>query len=195
MAQMGFYVDMNHCSGCRCCQVACKDKNDVSVGAFFREVFDFEGDAFPDTWAASLSLGCNHCETPQCAKNCPVAALAKQEDSGLVIQNREMCIGCGKCIVSCPYGAPSYDAEKDTVGKCDGCITLLEAHEAPACVAACSTRCLKFGELQALLLQFPDVRLTKDLTCLPQSSLTNPSLLIVPKKEMIVAETTVEQIL
>lgn len=184
MGQKGFYVDMNQCSGCRCCQVACKETKDLPVGVFFRRVHDFEGGVFPDVWAASLSLGCNHCDDPQCAKNCPVAAQEKQMDTGLVVQNTEMCIGCGKCVVSCPYEAPAYNPLNDTVRKCDGCIDLVREGGAPACVAACSTRCLKFGEVDDLRALYGDRSLVSDLTCLPDSSISHPNLLIVPKKEL-----------
>lgn len=185
MTQLGFYIDTNSCSGCRCCQVACKDRNDLPVGVFFRKVSDYEGGVFPNTWAASLSLACNHCECPQCAKNCPVAAITKCEDTGLVIQDREMCIGCGKCVLACPYGAPAYDPLRDVMEKCDGCLAMVEEGKLPACVATCSTRCLRFGDIEELAEIFADERLTKDLSFLSDSSITNPSILILPKAEMV----------
>ena len=120
MGQKAFFFDMTRCSGCRCCQVACKEAHDLPVGVFYRRVHEFEGGTFPHVWAASLSLGCNHCDDPQCVKNCPVAAQTKQADTGLVLQDTEMCIGCKKCMAACPYGAPSYNPVDDTVRKCDG---------------------------------------------------------------------------
>ena len=87
MGQLGFYFDMTRCTGCRCCQIACKDKNDLPVGTLFREVSDFEGGVFPQVWAASLSMACNHCMEPQCAQNCPVAAYSKDPETGLVLQD------------------------------------------------------------------------------------------------------------
>lgn len=185
MGQKAFYVNMNECSGCRCCQVACKDTKNLPVGAFFREVHDFEGGEFPRTWAASLSLGCNHCSDPQCAKNCPVAAQKKQSDTGLVVQDRTMCIGCGKCIVSCPYEAPAFIEERDTVEKCDGCVELVRQGKSPACVAACSTRCLRFGDADELGTRYADFQLVSDLNGLPDSAITKPNLFIVPKAEML----------
>ncbi|MDR1013603.1 MAG: 4Fe-4S binding protein [Coriobacteriales bacterium] len=185
MAQLGFFIDATQCSGCKTCQIACKDKNNLPVGTLFREVLDFEGGVFPYVWAASLSLACNHCTAPQCVPNCPVAAITKDEDVGLVLQDRTMCIGCERCVDMCPYHAPAYMPDKMIVGKCDGCFDLVAKGQAPACVAACSTRALQFGELRELRSRFGDPALTGDVEGLPSSSLTTPSLLIKARKEML----------
>ena len=100
MEQKAFYQNMNECTGCRCCQVACKDKNDLEVGFLFRKVTDFEGNAFPDVWSASLSMGCNHCDSPACVANCPQGALYKEEKHGFVLQDHDLCIGCQTCVNS-----------------------------------------------------------------------------------------------
>lgn len=182
MGQLGFLINTTQCTGCRCCQVACKDINDLPVAVFYRQVFDFEGGQFPDVWAASLSLGCNHCDDPQCALNCPVAAPKKDPDTGLVIQDTDMCIGCGKCILSCPYEAPAYDPLLDVVRKCDACTR----HESfPACVNACSTRSLRFGEIESLEEEFSDHALTNSVSVLPDPSITHPNLLIIAKNELV----------
>lgn len=184
MGQLGFYFDMTRCTGCRCCQMACKDKNDLPVGVFYRKVTDFEGGLFPDVWAASFSMGCNHCEDPQCGKSCPVAAQRKDPDTGLVLQDKDMCIACKKCTLSCPYGAPVYDSESDTVRKCDGCIDWLRNGMQPACVGACSTRALQFGDMEELKERFSGRAPVSDARGFPDSALTHPSVLIVPKEEM-----------
>lgn len=184
MGQLGFYFDMTRCTGCRCCQVACKDKNDLPVGVFFRRVVDFEGGEFPDVWAASLSMSCNHCADPQCAKNCPVAAYSKDPQTGLVLQDTEMCIGCKKCTMSCPYEAPAYNPVDDTVRKCNGCIDWLAHGMQPACVAACSTRALQFGDIDELRERHGARGLTCVTRGLADPELTGPNLLVAPKDEM-----------
>ena len=184
MNQKAFIQDVTECTGCRCCQMACKDKSDLPVGIFYRRVHDFEGGTFPSVWAASLSLGCNHCADPQCSKNCPVAAYRKDAETGLVIQDTEMCIGCQKCTLSCPYGAPVYDKESDTVRKCNGCIDWLDWGMQPACVGACSTRALLFGDVEELRKDHSNQVLTSDIRGLPSSDISHPNTLVIPKKEM-----------
>jgi anaerobic dimethyl sulfoxide reductase subunit B (iron-sulfur subunit) len=191
MTQLGFYFDMTRCSGCRCCQTACKDVKDLETGVLFRHVDDYDGGTFPDVWAASLSLACNHCEQPQCIAVCPVVAISKDEGTGLVIQDQKMCIICERCVRHCPYEAPKYVPSLMLVGKCDGCIDFVARGEPPACVAACSTRCLRFGELDELRQTYGElggVALTSDLAVLPDSSETRPSLLIATKPQMLATQ-------
>jgi anaerobic dimethyl sulfoxide reductase subunit B (iron-sulfur subunit) len=181
MGQMGFYFDMTRCTGCRCCQVACKDVNNLEPGVLFRHVTDYEGGTYPQLWAASLSMGCNHCSTPACVPNCPVAAITKDDDTGLVVQDRSMCIGCERCIDFCPYSAPAYIPDDKVTGKCDGCIDLVRAGSVPSCVAACSTRALRFGDLSTLQQTYgAGQNLTSDLTVIANSGETGPSILINP---------------
>jgi anaerobic dimethyl sulfoxide reductase subunit B (iron-sulfur subunit) len=151
----------------------------------FRKVLDFEGGVFPFVWAASFSIGCNHCSAPQCLPNCPVAAIRKDEETGLVLQDPTMCIGCERCVTLCPYHAPAYIPEKMIVGKCDACISFLARGEDPACVAACSTRALRFGELDSLRERFGGDGLVSTFTGIPSDELTEPSLLIRAKQEML----------
>lgn len=184
MSQKGFYFDMTSCTGCKCCQVACKDVNDLPVGRFFRRARDFEGGVFPHMWAATLSMGCNHCNDAPCVRNCPTRALHKDQETGLVIQDHEACIGCQMCVWSCPYGAPSYNEEEGRVGKCDGCKEkFLDEGMQPACVGACSTRALKFGDIDELRKLYGSES-TSDLAVLPSSDMTHPNFIIKPKEEM-----------
>ena len=184
MEQKAFFQNMNECTGCRCCQVACKDKNDLEVGFLFRKVTDFEGSAFPDVWSASLSMGCNHCDSPACVANCPQGALYKEEKHGFVLQDHDLCIGCQTCVNSCPYGAPVYFPEENKTRKCDGCIALTSAGFQPACVAACSTRALRFGDVEQWDTSELAPLITSDLVCLPDSSITHPNVRILPKDEI-----------
>ncbi len=184
MGQYGFYINMDECAACHCCQIACKDKNDLEVGFNFRTVTEYEGGTFPTMWAASLSLACNHCAVPACMGVCPVDAIVKSSENGLVVIDKEVCIGCQSCVGACPYHAPVFFPDDNVASKCDGCRSLLAEGGQPACVAACATRCLDFGNLDELKKKYADRELVSDLSVLVSSSMTGPSLLITPKKEL-----------
>ncbi|AKN31984.1 4Fe-4S ferredoxin [Clostridium carboxidivorans P7] len=179
MGQKGFFFNMELCIACKACQIACKDKNDLDVGILFREVKEYEGGKFPNPWLYFISMACNHCANPACVKACPTGACNKRKEDGIVVINKEKCVGCRKCVKACPYGQPKYlGSEVKKSGKCDMCIDLLEKGEEPACVSACATRALQAGELQDLK-KYNGVSEVKGL---PSSKITNPSLVIKPKK-------------
>jgi len=179
MGQKGFYYNNTSCIGCRTCQVACKDKNDLDVGIFFRRVRTFEVGAYPETKAYHYSSACNHCSDPKCVKGCPTGAMHFGED-GTVQPDADICIGCRYCTWNCPYGAPQYIEGKGTVSKCNSCIDLREEGGSPACVDACVMRCLKFGDLDELEAEYGP-GLVQELPILPSADITQPSLLISPK--------------
>lgn len=118
------------------------------MGITYRIVQKFEGGKFPTPWMYNLSLACNHCANPRCVKNCPSGALSKREKDGIVLLNKEKCLGCQSCVRFCPYGAPRYFAEERKAGKCDFCVDYLDNLEEPACVAACPMRALRFGPIK-----------------------------------------------
>ncbi|MGE4272368.1 MAG: DMSO/selenate family reductase complex B subunit [Desulfitobacterium sp.] len=179
MAQKGFYYDQTACIGCKVCQVACKDKNDLKVGPRYRRVYDMETGKYPNPRRAHFSISCNHCDNPKCVENCPTGALSKGSEDGLVLHDREKCIGCRLCIWSCPYEAPQYKEDEGKVGKCDGCSDLLAKGENPACVDACVMRCLEFGDIEELRQKYGK---NADAKGLPSSSTTNPNLVINAKQ-------------
>jgi anaerobic dimethyl sulfoxide reductase subunit B (iron-sulfur subunit) len=182
MSQTGFYINMNRCSACKVCVIACKDVNDLKVGYNFRHVDEYEGGINPSMWAASISLACNHCEEPACMAICPASAIHKEADTGLVVIDQNVCTGCQSCVTACPYGAPVYFPDKNKVNKCHGCRGMIALGEKPACVAACSTRCLDFGDLGNLKAKY-GYDLVDTISVLPEPE-TGPSLLIDPKAQL-----------
>ncbi|MCI8513545.1 MAG: 4Fe-4S dicluster domain-containing protein [Lachnospiraceae bacterium] len=175
MGRLGFYFDLTRCTGCKTCQIACKDKNRLDIGTIFRNVRDFETGRYPDVDCYHYSSSCNHCETPACLTICPTGAIYKADD-GAVIIDAELCDGCGKCAEICPYEVPKILPE-GIAGKCDSCKVRRDKGENPLCVDACQTRCLKFGDLDELEAEYgPD--LVNTLPFLPDPAMTNPSILI-----------------
>lgn len=178
MGQVGFYFDQTACIGCKTCQIACRDKNALyKTGEIFRNVDTTEAGEFPSVRYYSTSISCNHCASPACVANCPSGAMYKDEETGVVLHDDDMCIGCETCVSACPYSEPVYMEDEGIVRKCDSCYLLREKGESPACVAACPMRALDFGDLEELKAKYGS-DLVSDINGLPDSSQTTPSLLI-----------------
>ena len=176
---LAFYFDMTRCVGCRACQVACKDKNRLDVGMIWRRARTYETGEFPKVAMYNYASTCNHCGHPACVTVCPTGAMYKAED-GTVIHDDAMCIGCQSCMNICPYGVPQFDEEKSIVRKCDACASLRAKGQKPACVDACPSRALDFGEPDELVAKYGE-DLVSDLAILPDSSMTGPNVLIKAK--------------
>lgn len=174
---------MTACMGCKACQIACKDKNDLKVGELFRKVHEFELGTYPNTGGYYLSMGCNHCAEAKCVKGCPTGALHYAED-GTVQHNKNKCIGCQYCVWNCPYGVPQFIKEQGIIAKCDACKDLRDKGGNPVCVDSCPMRCLEFGDLDELAARH-GTTIVQDLPVLPSSSITTPSLLIKPKNSAL----------
>ncbi len=185
--QVGFYVDQARCTGCKACQIACKDKHDLPVGVTWRRVAEYAGgswqaDPGAGTFAPAglfsyyTSVSCNHCADPICVEACPSKAMHKG-DNGIVSVDASVCIGCRYCEMACPYGAPQYDADKGVMTKCDFCADRLAADQSPACVEACPSRVLDFGEISELRAKYGD---RAGFAPLPDPKITRPNLVISP---------------
>lgn len=191
MSPLAFFVDSDSCSGCKTCQVACKDKNDLPAGLHWRRVYEVTaggwqkaGDAWTTTVVAyNLSVACHHCAEPVCAKPCSVDAIWKRPD-GLVLIDQARCIRCNKCRADCPYEAIRYDAASNRVSKCDGCVDLVDAGQPPACVAACPNRALDFGDLEDLRRRHGSV---DRVFPLEDPAVSSPALVIKPHRHAALA--------
>jgi anaerobic dimethyl sulfoxide reductase subunit B (iron-sulfur subunit) len=146
-----FTFDSSACSGCKACQIACKDKNNLPVGVLWRRVYEVSGGSWTqqndawttDVFAYNLSVACNHCVHPKCAGVCPANAYVIRDD-GIVYIDESKCMGCGYCAWACPYSAPKYNPELRHMTKCNFCYDNIDAGLPPACVAACPLRTLNF---------------------------------------------------
>ena len=179
MGKKGFYFDQTMCSGCRTCMTACRVDHNLPTGKFFRRVTTMETGSWPDAHTFHVSIACNHCENPACVAVCPVGAMYIDEEDGTVQHNDDICLGCQYCVMACPYGEPQFNEPLGIVQKCDGCKSLREQGEEPICVAACTMRALKFGDLDELRAKYGDA--VSELPCIGSADNTNPSLLINPK--------------
>ncbi|MFZ5823934.1 MAG: 4Fe-4S dicluster domain-containing protein [Bacillota bacterium] len=101
-------IDLTKCTGCTACTVACKAENKLPPGVVYRPVMEQESGTFPNVSRSFLPRPCMQCESPPCAKVCPVGASYKRPD-GIVSIDYETCIGCRYCIAACPYGARTFD--------------------------------------------------------------------------------------
>ena len=159
MSQQAFYFDGTRCTGCKTCQMACKDYKNIDLGISFRHVYEVTiGDTVKDadgiltTTCVSypLSMSCNHCDSPVCFEKCPQSAIIKDADTGLMSIDEEKCIGCGTCAIVCPYNAPKVDRSKGHSVKCDGCADRVAEGLNPICVDACPVRALEWGDIEEL---------------------------------------------
>jgi anaerobic dimethyl sulfoxide reductase subunit B (iron-sulfur subunit) len=149
-----FTFDASSCSGCKACQAACKDKNQLPLGVLWRRVYEVSGGGWEkqgNAWinnifAYNMSIACNHCEHPKCAGVCPVDAYNVRDD-GIVYIDTSKCVGCGYCAWACPYGAPQYNHELGHMTKCNFCFDNIDAGQLPACVAACPLRVLNYVDV------------------------------------------------
>ena len=133
--QHGFYFNADNCIACHACEAACSEKNDNPAHIAFRSVGFVEGGTFPDYQRVNISMACNHCDDPVCLKGCPTRAYTKFAEYGAVLQDPDICFGCGYCTWVCPYNAPQLDPVKGQVSKCNMCVDRLEVGLKPACVA------------------------------------------------------------
>ena len=176
---LGFYFDVNKCSGCRTCHMACKERHNFNIGSILRKVSSFEVGTYPNVTGFRYSSSCYHCENPACMPVCPKSAIFRATD-GTVLLETSMCIGCRLCEQACPYNALQFVADQNVMAKCDSCISLRMKGENPVCVDACNMRCLDFGDLQTLTQTHgPD--LVQELPITPPANLTSPRVLIKPK--------------
>ena len=146
--QHGFYFNADNCIACHACEAACAEKNDTPAHLAFRSVGYLEGGSYPAVKRLNISMACNHCDNPVCLKGCPTRAYTKFAEYGAVLQDPDICFGCGYCTWVCPYNAPQLDPNAGHVSKCNMCVDRLEVGLKPACAAACLGGALDFGVIE-----------------------------------------------
>ena len=134
--QYAFEVNLDACTGCKACVVACHSLNGLDETESWREVGLLFGTKLKP-YRQTVTTSCHHCSDPACANGCPTLAYDKDPVTGVVKHLDDQCIGCSYCVLKCPYDAPKYNPKRGIVRKCDMCHERLAVGEAPACVQAC----------------------------------------------------------
>lgn len=174
MTRYAMAIDQKRCFGCQTCAVACKVANNLPKDVVYNRVItegvettDCAAGQFPNCTLDFLPLQCQHCEKPACLEVCPTGATTKDEETGIVSVDSELCIGCESCIQACPYEGvrtlietdPEYYLEVavgevdapahkgGTVEKCTFCKNLIDRGEEPACMQLCPGRARYWGDL------------------------------------------------
>jgi formate dehydrogenase iron-sulfur subunit len=170
--QVAKLIDVSSCIGCKACQVACMQWNDLrdTVGDNVG-VYDNPRDLTPQSWTvmrfsevemkapdqdAHLEWlirkdGCMHCQDPGCLKACPAPGAIVRYRNGIVDFISENCIGCGYCISGCPFNIPRLNKADNRVYKCSLCADRVAVGLEPACVKACPTGAIRFGTKEDML--------------------------------------------
>jgi len=155
-------IDVSKCIGCKACQVACMEWNDIrdDVGTNLG-VYDNPIDLTDRSWTVMrfyeeelpgkglqwliVKDGCLHCDDPACLRACPAPGALVQYANGIVDFQQEQCIGCGYCQTACPFNVPRYSVKDEKAYKCTLCSDRVAVGLEPACIKACPTQALTFG--------------------------------------------------
>jgi len=155
-------IDVSKCIGCKACQTACMEWNDLrdEVGET-TGVYDNPLDLTPQSWTVMRFSeyentkgdlewlirkdGCMHCEDPGCLKACPSPGAIVQYTNGIVDFHQENCIGCGYCVAGCPFDVPRISKQDNRAYKCTLCSDRVAVGQEPACVKTCPTGAITFG--------------------------------------------------
>lgn len=168
--RLGMLTDTTLCIGCRKCEAACNEVNNLpSPATSFedKKVFNNQRrtsayaytvvNRFPDPtkkgeWIYS-KIQCNHCNEPACASACLVGAFKKTRE-GAVKYNKDVCIGCRYCMVACPFNIPAYEYNNPftpEVRKCTLCLSRIQKGEVPACASICPREAITYGKRNQLI--------------------------------------------
>jgi len=156
-------IDVSKCIGCKACQVACSEWNDLHEEIGFNTgSYENPHDLSPDTWTLMHFTewdnpdtgqlewlirkdGCMHCEDPGCLKACPAPGAIVQYSNGIVDFISDNCIGCGYCVKGCPFNIPRISNDTHKASKCTLCSDRVAVGQGPACAKACPTQAIVFG--------------------------------------------------
>ncbi|HHI81999.1 MAG TPA: 4Fe-4S dicluster domain-containing protein [Rhizobiales bacterium] len=174
--QYAMVIDTRRCIGCHACSVACKAEFDVPLGATRSWVEYIEKGEYPNVSRHFLPRLCNHCSDPACVPVCPTGATYKRKQDGIVVVDADKCIGCGYCVLACPYNARFINPGTGTADKCDFCLHRVSKGIAPSCVNTCQGKARIFGDMNDPESEVAKLIATEPVTVLRPEMGTEPNV-------------------
>lgn len=166
MPRFGLVVDLNRCTGCMTCVLACKEENDTRPGIWWNRILEVESERLDSI--TYVRYACMHCDDPPCIDACSEGAISKRSD-GIVLIDKDKCKASGECAKACPYGLIEMNPDQDyfpeekgynqgsnpyykkhppgKASKCNFCVHRIDKGRQPACVESCPSKALIFGDL------------------------------------------------
>jgi molybdopterin-containing oxidoreductase family iron-sulfur binding subunit len=166
MARYGILIDLNRCTGCMTCVLACKQENMTRPNIWWNKILEIESGSLD--YIQFVRYACMHCDDPPCLEACPEKAIYRRPD-GIVLIDQERCKGHGECIQACPYGVIEKNPDEEyfpglnfssgrdseafrvhepgKASKCTLCVHRIDQGREPACVAGCPSKVMTFGDL------------------------------------------------
>ncbi len=164
---------------------ACKDWNDIPAGSakWLRLLYSEQGQ-YPEPFISHLFSPCYHCAKPACVLACPAGAITKREADGIIVVDRQKCLGNADCqtlcLNACPYRAPQFGPEKGArMQKCNLCLERWQENKKPVCVEACPVRALDAGPLEEMKAKHGDGVAAEGFRYSPRFQ---PSVVFKPKR-------------
>jgi Fe-S-cluster-containing dehydrogenase component len=150
--EKSLFLNIDLCSGCGACAVACMDHHDIAVEKqpALRHIHQVEDGHYPNVSIAYVSAGCMHCSESPCLIGCPTGAIRRHPTTRAVMVDQSLCIGCHSCAMACPFGIPRYD-DDDKMRKCDRCSDWVLSGRDPACVRVCPLGALEYRDTNEVM--------------------------------------------
>jgi Fe-S-cluster-containing dehydrogenase component len=175
-----FFVDPSRCIGCQACVHACTECDTHRGESMIHLEYVDRAHS-----VQTVPVVCMHCEQPTCAEVCPADAIKRTADGVVQSARKPRCIGCGNCVVACPFGVPELHIEQQLMMKCDMCYDRTSVGKKPMCATVCPSQALFFGtreQIQALRpqsmptnrFQFGDQTITTRVSIMVPRTATPP---------------------